>query len=91
MRAMFLWSVVICAMFAVNAFAQTGVQYAILTDSTGNIVGQLSGDGITPVDSLSCSVPVFTRTSAPTGVTMSTLAPAFTSTPTTVKVTVSKN
>jgi hypothetical protein len=30
-----------------GAMAQSGVQYSIVTDSSGNIVGQLSGDGVT--------------------------------------------
>jgi hypothetical protein len=96
MCTMFLCSVaVICAIVAVKAVGQAGLQYAIVMDSTGTVVGQLAGDALDPnlipldITLNLASVPVRTRTSAPTGVTMSTQAPAFTNTPTTVTVKIS--
>ena len=76
------------AMFRL-AFAQAGLTYAIVMDSSGNIIGQLAGNGlgdITPVDATLVDVQVRTRTSAPPGVTMSSQAPAFTASPSTAKV-----
>ncbi|HEY6118562.1 MAG TPA: hypothetical protein VIV66_01325 [Pyrinomonadaceae bacterium] len=93
MCAMFLCSVaVICAIVDVKAVPQAGLTYAIVMDSSGNLIGQLAGDAI-PSDGIKvdvtlniAEVPVRTRTAAPTGVTMSTQAPAFTAAPTTVIV-----
>jgi len=85
--AMFLSVVgVSLAVAAVLAVAQSSLQYDIVTDQYGYLVGQLGGNGITVDSTNTASVPVVTRTTAPTGVTMSKLAPAFTPTPTTVTV-----
>jgi hypothetical protein len=87
LSAMFLSVVVVSlAVAAVLAVAQSGLQHAIVVDQYGALVGQVAGSGISVDSTNTASVPVVTRTAAPTGVTMSTLAPAFTPTPTTVTV-----
>jgi len=76
------------AVGAVLAVAQSGLQYAIILDQYGNLVGQVAPSLPLSIDSSTniASVPVTSRIFAPTGVTMSTLAPALTATPTTVTV-----
>ena len=69
------------------AAAQSDLQYAIITDSYGNLVGQIAGNGVSVDATVGYfDATIMTRTAAPTGVTMSTLAPALTPTPTTVTV-----
>jgi hypothetical protein len=70
----------------VKAVAQAAIGYKVVTDATGNLIGQM----IRPVSVAgnTATIEVETRTSAPPGVTMSSQAPAFTATPTTVTVTV---
>jgi hypothetical protein len=68
------------------AFAQSGLQNAIVVDQYGNLIGQIAGSGISVDSTNTASIPVNTRTSAPAGVTMSAQAPALTATPSTVTV-----
>jgi hypothetical protein len=71
------------------AVAQSALQYDIVQDQYGSIIGQISGNGASiTVDSSTntASVPVLTRTAPPPAGTMSAQAPAFTATPTTVTV-----
>ena len=68
------------------AFAQSGLQSGIVLDQYGNLVGQLAGNGISIDTANVATVSVNTYTSAPSGVTMSPQAPAFTASPTTVNV-----
>ena len=67
-------------------FAQSALQYDIVMDQYGNLIGQLAGNGVSVDASNVASIPVQTRTAAPSGVTMSPQAPAFTASPSTVTV-----
>lgn len=54
---------------AVQAVAQSSSQYDIVADQYGSLIGQTSGTGISiDTSTNTASVPVVTRTSAPTGV-----------------------
>ena len=68
------------------AFAQSALQNGIVLDAYGNVIGQLAGSGISVDTANVASISVQTYTSAPTGVTMSPQAPAFTASPSTVTV-----
>jgi hypothetical protein len=78
------------------AFAQSGLQYAIVTSNSGELVGQLSGAQVTfenngtptttPTSTSTAVVPVYTYTSLPPGVPTCQLTPAVTATQTVVNV-----
>ncbi|MCE9523500.1 MAG: hypothetical protein K8S25_13840 [Alphaproteobacteria bacterium] len=69
------------------AHSQAGLQYSVVTDGSGNVVGQLGGGAITlDSDGVNYNVPINTYTATPPGITMSPAAPAPTATSTTVTV-----
>ncbi len=100
-RSMLRWPTAsaIFAMAAVLVFAQSALQYDIVQDQYGSIIGQLDGNTSGGISSISASptpadtihVRIRPYTTPPPGVKLSAQAPSPTASPTIVTIQVSTN